>query len=136
MAAAAHLHQICVGAQIPRAHFRVGLKPAGADNYGSGAQLVFFPAIRHADPFDMPVIAQKFTHPRVKINFDSHAAGDSAPLIELTDTPTDSAGGMNHDTGFEVTFAADLDRAGRLPLDSEFAHPVDRSVRLVYQHFG
>ena len=56
--------------------------------------------------------------------------------VTIGDATVDSAGGVNHDTGFEVTFAVDLDRAGRLPLDSEFAHPVDRSVRLIYQHFG
>src|SRR5688572_6460839 len=136
MAAAAHLHQICIGAQIPRAHFRVGLKAAGTENHGSGAQLVFFTGIRHADAFDMTVIAEKFSYPRVKVNFNSHAAGDSAPLIELTDATADSAGGVNHDTGFEVPLAVDLDRAGRLPLNAELAHPVDRSVRLVYQHLG
>jgi hypothetical protein len=57
-------------------------------------------------------------------------------LIELTNAAADSARRMNHDTGFEVTFAVDLDGTGRLPLNSEFAHPVDRSVGLVYQHFG
>jgi hypothetical protein len=82
--AAAHLHQIGVGAEVARAHLRVGLIAAGAENDRAAARLVLFIGVGNDDAFDSALVAEQLAHFRFIANLDSHARGNLAPLPELS----------------------------------------------------
>ena len=136
MLAAAHLHQIGIGAEIARAHFRAGLEAAGAENHRAAADLIFFVRIGHSDAVDMPVVAEQSGDLRLVAQLDAHLGRDRAPLHELIETAADSAGRVNDHARLEVVAAVDDDVAVDVPFDADLAHPVDRRGRLRYQDVG
>ena len=134
MAAAAHFHQIGVGAQIARAHFRIGLKSAGAKYQRTGANFVFFVGIRHRDAFHAPVIANQLLNPRLITNLDVHPRRDLAPLHQLAQPAANTTDRMDHQARLKIVAAIDQNMAVDLPFDPELAHPMHCGVGLLHHH--
>ena len=136
MLAAAHLHQIGVGAEIARALFGARLESAGAQDHRVGANFILFVGIGDAHALDSPVVAEQRRDPRLVAQLDAHLGRDLAPLHELIQAALNAAARMDHHARFEVIFAVDDHIAVDVPFDADFAHPVNRRGGLRHQDLG
>ena len=130
MLAAAHPHQVAVGAEIARAHLGAGLEAAAAADDGAAEEIVF--AVRRQDvhTLDAVLVAVERRDLGFVADLDAQLVGDLAPLQQLSEPAAD---GMDDRAGLEIHLAVHRHRLFVLELDAGLVHPVDGGIGIVDQ---
>ena len=132
--AAAHLHQVGIGAEIARAHLGVGLEAAAAHDDGAAREVVFAVGVETRTPSTRRSLPWTTRTRELVADFDAVLVeGDVAKLVEHAGAAADR---MDVVAARQVELAVDLGHLLRLPGDADVLHPVHGGVGLVDQAFG